>query len=269
TLIEQHGIAIRGVTAACGNAAYVHDRRSGERSVLAEMSPAPLSRHELDELYGAMLVEGLEASVCVLGGAEGPDVVPADTYRRLAHDLRTNGRTVVADLAGEPLRAVLDGGLTVLKVSDAELLEDGWAVDDSEGELLRVMSELRRAGARNVVLSRAEQPALALVSDELFRVDAPTLEALDHRGAGDSMTAGLAAGLAYGLPIESALRISAAAGALNVARHGLASGERAAIEELARHVQLRRLEPRVAATAAGTTPTTTPDELAAKATPDS
>jgi 1-phosphofructokinase len=61
----------------------------------------------VDALYGAMLVEGLEASVCVLGGSPGDHVLPEDTYGRLARDLRSNGRVVVADLSGAQLRSVL------------------------------------------------------------------------------------------------------------------------------------------------------------------
>lgn len=265
TLIEQHGIVVRAVPAGAPNRAYVHDRRSGQRVVLAEMTSSALSRHEVDELYGAALVSGLEASVCVLGGSD-PDVVSDDTYRRLAHDFGANSRTVVVDLSGSQLRAALEGGVAVLKVSHTQLVEDGWATDDSETELVRAMGALRRAGAGTVVVSRAELPALVLAADDIVQVEVPTLEVLDHRGAGDSMTAGLAAGLARGLPIESAVRLGAAAGALNVTRRGLASGERAAIEHLAGHVQLQTLQP--GGTQAAVAPTTTtPEELAAKAKP--
>ena len=52
TLIEREGIAVHGIEADAGNVAYVHDRRSGEREVVAEMDPEPLSRHDVDELYG-------------------------------------------------------------------------------------------------------------------------------------------------------------------------------------------------------------------------
>jgi hypothetical protein len=53
------------------------------------------------------------------------------------------------------------------------------------------------------------------------------------------MTAGIAAALASGEGIETALRLGAAAGTLNVARRGLATGRRHDIDELARHVELR------------------------------
>src|SRR5438105_11374359 len=68
TLIESEGISVRAITSETDNVAYVHDRRDGQRAVLAEMRPQPLSRHEVDSLYNAALIEGLNASLCVLGG---------------------------------------------------------------------------------------------------------------------------------------------------------------------------------------------------------
>lgn len=199
----------------------------------------------------------------MLGGAP-PSVLPAETFRRLARDLRANGASVVADLSGSQLRAALAGGVDVLKVSHAELIEDGWADGASEIALLRAMLDLRAAGARTVVVSRAEHPALVLDDDLLASVEVPAFEPLDHRGAGDSMTAGIAAALADGASLATAIRLGAAAGTLNVTRRGLASGERAAIEQLAERVELRPVD---AFDNVPPPPTTTPEELAARVSP--
>lgn len=243
-LIEaEEDITVRAVETGGGNGAYVHDRRNGERVPVAETPPEPLSRHEVDELYGASLVAGLEADVCILGGP-GPwdvPVLPSDVYRRLAADLRSNGRLVVADLRGEPLECALDGGLDVVKVSHEELLADGRAADDSVDALLAAMEQLRAGGAQNVLVTRAEAPALAMAGASVYEVTPPRLEAVDHRGAGDSMTAGLAAGLALGRTFPDALRLGAAAGGLNVTRRGLATGDRREIERLAGHIELKPL----------------------------
>jgi sugar/nucleoside kinase (ribokinase family) len=49
-------------------------------------------------------------------------------------------------------------------------------------------------------------------------------EALDQRGAGDSMFAATGVGLAHGMSMIDALRLVMAAGALNATRRGAASG---------------------------------------------
>jgi 1-phosphofructokinase len=243
-LVEKSGIHVRAIKTAGSNGAYVHDRRNGERVTVAETPPDPLDRHELDDFYGAALVGGLESDVAVLAGP-GPwevPVLPADHYRRLATDLRTNGKAVVADLCGEPLRRALEGGLTILKVSHEELLADGRVKQGDEDELFEAMVELREQGAEHVLVTRAEEPALALIEGAAVTVIPPAVEVVDHRGAGDSMTAGLAAGLARGLDLLDALRLGAAAAVLNVTRRGLATGDRKEIERLADHIELRPRE---------------------------
>ena len=263
SLIERAGIRTHGVAIEGESEAYVHDRRSGERVMVAEMRPRQLSRHEVDELYGAALVEGLEASVSVLAGTVDT-VVPDETYQRLAHDLRTNDRPVVADLSGTQLRAAVSGGVRVLKVSHTELT--GWAMSDSQLDLIKAMFALQAKGARTVVVSRADQPALVLDGDAVRQVFTPKLAPYDERGAGDSMTAGLAAGLARGLTMTETVCLGAAAGTLNVTRHGLGSGERDAVEHMAGQIELRSVVTSDAI-AAPAHVVTTPDELAARAQP--
>ena len=56
------------------------------------------------------------------------------------------------------------------------------------------------------------------------------------------MMGALAATIAAGRDWEDVLRLSAAAGATNFLRHGLGTGSRAVIEELAPRVQLRALD---------------------------
>jgi 1-phosphofructokinase len=72
----------------------------------------------------------------------------------------------------------------------------------------------------------------------VVRVTLPELEAIDHRGAGDSMTAGVAAVLAAGGDVETAIRTGAAAGAVNVTRRGLGTGRADVIAALWERVSL-------------------------------
>jgi 1-phosphofructokinase len=233
------------------------------------MEPEPLSRHDADEFYGAMLAEGMNASVCVLTGSVS-EVVPVDAFRRLAADLRNNGRTVVADLSGEQLASALEGGLTVLKVAHNELMDAGWTTGDDDASLADAMHRLVEAGAEHVVVSRAERPALVLADGELVEVRAHELEAFDHRGAGDSMTAGIAVGLARGLAVVDAVSLGAAAGSVNVTRHGLASGDRETIDAIVPHIEVRSRADGAGMSGDGApVRSTTPDDLAARARADS
>jgi 1-phosphofructokinase len=241
-LIAAEGIEVRTVVGGAVNGAYVHDRRDGKRTVIAESPGAPLSRHDLDELYSLSIAEGMRSSLSLLSGVADPLVLPSDVYRRLAGDLRRNGVRVAADLSGEYLTAVLRGGVSFLKVAHDELIADGRAASDGVDDLVESMRKLRADGADAVVVSRADEPALAMLdNDDPLEVLMPRLEAAEPRGAGDSMMAGVAAVLAEGGDLHTAVRTGAAAGALNVTRHGLGTGRRDSVRKMVDHIELRPL----------------------------
>jgi len=88
------------------------------------------------------------------------------------------------------------------------------------------------------VVSRAAEPALALVGEDIVAVQGPELEPTEPKGAGDSMTAGMVATLASGGDPMEALRTGAACGALNVVRRGLGTGNADAVAAIAERVHL-------------------------------
>lgn len=238
-LIEAEPLSLRTVDAGTPNGVYVHDRRGGERVEIVSVDSIPLTRHAADALYGIALGAGLDADVTLLTGCQPPDLIDAALYRRLATDLRTNGRCVIADLTGPPLRAALDGGVELLKLSDDELVSEQWAAGRSAADVMAGARRLQEAGAARVLISRGARPALLVEGGPRpawVELVAPVFSALDHRGAGDSMFAATGVGLARGLSATDALRLGMAAGALNVTRRGLGTGTRREIERLSRHV---------------------------------
>ncbi|MBT2498062.1 bifunctional hydroxymethylpyrimidine kinase/phosphomethylpyrimidine kinase [Agromyces sp. ISL-38] len=241
-LLEDEGITVQAVRREGRGAAYVHDRRSGERTAVAELSGDPLSRHDLDELYAITLREAMDADLVLLSGPSGEEeVLPDDVYRRLASDLHAAGRIVVVDLAGSRLAAALAGGVRLAKVSDSELLESGAVTDTSTDALIAAALHLRSKGAHSVVITRAGHATLVVDGDTAVAVRVPVMEEVDSSGAGDSFTAALAASLAQGQSLRDAVALGAAAGALNVTRHGLGTGDGQGIRRLSREVEVREL----------------------------
>ena len=80
--IEEAGIGVRAVDMAGANGVSIHDRRDGDLEEIVDVPAKPLTRHEVDELYGAALVEALGTRVCVLAGAAEPPVAAANLYER-------------------------------------------------------------------------------------------------------------------------------------------------------------------------------------------
>jgi 1-phosphofructokinase len=235
-LVAAEGVELRAVHTDTRNGGYVHDRRDDHRDPVVEAPGGPLDRHEQDELYEVTLREGITHGTAVLAGPNADQVVPHSLYARLATDLTANGCRVAADLAGERLDAVLLGKPFLVKVSHEELVADGRARGDSPDELVEAMRALRSEGAGTVLVSRASEPALALVEDEVLEIRVPPLQPAETSGAGDSMMAGTVASLAKGMDVREALRTGAACGALNVVRRGLGTGGPDAVTTLAERV---------------------------------
>lgn len=237
-LLIEEGTELRAVATAGGNGCYVEDRRSGELECVVDVPPTRLDRHELDNLHNNLLAAAMEAGLAVLTGPAAPDVLDPDVYRRASADLAAVGVPVVADLSGEALTAAVEGRLDVLKVSDEDLVDSGRADSADLEDVVPAVEKLTGQVDGMVVLTRGADPALVWLDDRVLEVRAPSLRPLHHRGAGDSLTAGIAAALAQGRGHEEALRLGTAAGVVNVTRHGLATGQRDAIEQVLGHVEI-------------------------------
>lgn len=241
SLLANRGVKLIAVDIAASSPGYIHDRRGGARVELAEMPEPTLDRHELDDLYAIVLHESLAASTCVITGSVS-GVLPPEMYSRLGSDLGTHSVRVIADVHGEYLEALLEGGpIDILKVSQEDLAADGQDVDDEESVVSAAM-KLHERGAAMVVVSRGAEPSVAITRATAYRVKPPELEVVDHRGAGDSMTGALTAGRLMGLDDLDLIRLGSAAGAGNVLRHGLGSGRPELIELLSKLVEIGEIQ---------------------------
>ena len=241
-LVSAWDVALSPVEVEDDSPAYVHDRRSGEREELAR-SPLPkMDRHESDELFGRLLDQATRSGTCVVSGRAPGDSLSLDFYRRLGVDLVATDVIAIGDLHGEELAAFLDGGaLHTLKVSDADLVEDGaLSAEATVEERLAAADRYVQMGAERVVISGIGH-AVARFGDLALHAKPPVLEAADHRGSGDAMTAGLVvAALRRMVPIR-AVQLSCGAGAASATRHGLASADRNLVESLADKVEVEEL----------------------------
>jgi 1-phosphofructokinase len=240
-LLEQMSVELRLVETGEDSGSYLHDRRSGEREPIAQTASLPPSRHEIDELFSSTVAAALDSDVLALCGPYPGEALPLEIYGNLVADVKANGTPVVVDLSPPRLDSALEGGPDLIKINDWELAKYITGPVDSTERMRAAAQRLLDAGAGAVIITRAEEPAMVLRGDEAWELIPPRFERGSREGCGDSMMGGLAACMAAGLGWEETLRTSAAAGAANFLRHGLGSGSRPVIEDLARRVELRRL----------------------------
>jgi 1-phosphofructokinase len=241
-LLEQLPIELRLVETAAATGAYIHDRRGGERVPVAQSASLPPSRHEIDDLFSVTCAAALDADVLALCGPYPGEALPLEIYGNLVTDVRDNGTPVIVDLSPPRLDSALEGKPDLVKINDWEVARYIEGPVDTPARMRAAIERLLEAGAGAAIVTRAEQPAMVVRGEEAWELIPPRFERGAREGCGDSMMGALAACMATGLQWEETLRIGAAAGAANFLRHGLGSGDRAVIDDLAKRVELRRLD---------------------------
>ncbi len=230
----------RRVTWTAGSSgAYVVDRRSGERELVASsLRPLP-PRHEIDDLVSATVAAALGASVLVLCNPYPVEGLPDEVYETIGKDVSEAGTPLLVDLSSPRLDRALRAGPDLVKLNDWELA--GYVRGPVDGpRLLEAARAVREAGAGTVVVTRAEQPILVVSGeDEPFEVVPPSFPHGFREGCGDTMMGAIAAAWASGVPLREAVVLGAAAGSVNFLRHGLGTGTRSTIEELAGRIAVR------------------------------
>jgi len=188
----------------------IYERATGRRTRLYLAGP-PVSPGALAELDTA-LERVASGEIVVLGGSLPPGL-PDDTYAAITHSLRARGVRAIVDTSGVALEHAVSAAPFLVKpnVWEAqELLGRTLAGDD---DVLEAALEIRRSGPEYVVISQAADGAIAVGPENAWKVTPPSVDARSTVGSGDSMVAGIAAGLCGRAGFLHGLVLGTAAGA--------------------------------------------------------
>lgn len=153
----------------------------------------------------------------VLSGSLPPGLGP-EALRSLAADLAASGRRVILDSSGPAFEAALAAQPFLVKPNRSELSGLlGRALPDRQA-LLDGAREVQARGVRHVVVSSGGEGALFALAEAALWVRPPSVRLTTTVGAGDAMVAGLASGLARGLPPEALARLATGCAAAAVSR---------------------------------------------------
>lgn len=131
------------------------------------------------------------------------------------------GRRVVVDPKGTDWSHY--AGADVITPNRRELAEaSGQRIEDEAAVVVAARMMIERHGFGAVLCTRSEDGMSLVTADMARHYPAEASEVYDVSGAGDTVVAVLAAGLAAGLPIEIAARLSNIAGGLVVGKVGTA-----------------------------------------------
>jgi 1-phosphofructokinase len=151
-----------------------------------------------------------------------PSALPSDMYEKILEYLSGKEIMTVVDATGNLLLNVLTYKPFLIKPNNHEL-EDifGVKITDTDG-IIKYASELRKMGAKNVLVSMAEKGAVLLDENGKSHICGVCKGTVKNSvGAGDSMLAGFLAGISGG-DYEYALKLGTASGGATAFSDGLA-----------------------------------------------
>ena len=186
----------------------VVSRGHGHTTLLSEPGPE-LAANEWEALHGEVAARAATVEWAVLSGSVPPGA-PEDVYGILAATCAEQGAQAVVDASGPALVAALAARPAIVKPNARELAQALGREVDGTADALDGAEELRRRGARAVVVSLGEHGACAITDEGAWHATVPRTEG-NPTGAGDALVAFLVDGALRGLPWPERLRRAARA----------------------------------------------------------
>jgi len=203
----------------------INVKLTGEEETEINGGGPPVPPEALDKLLDQVgQLKGTDT--LVLSGSVPPSL-PTDVYQLLLDRAAPKGVRCVVDTSGEALRRSLERRPFLIKPNHHELGDlTGRSLSPFDRPvLLSAAQSLQGLGARNVLVSLGSQGALLLTEEGDVLTQAPAVGVSQNGvGAGDSMVAGLLAGLETG-DWAHALRLACAAGGATAFSRRLATRE--------------------------------------------
>lgn len=153
-----------------------------------------------------------ESDTLILAGSI-PNTLPADIYEKILERLSGRGIRFVVDATKDLLLNVLKYQPFLIKPNNFELAEIFKVEPKSNDDIVKYAKMLQGKGAKNVLVSMAEDGAILVDEyDDVHVIGVPEGKVKNSVGAGDSMLAGFLAGYNDQNDYNFALRLGTAAG---------------------------------------------------------
>jgi 1-phosphofructokinase family hexose kinase len=221
----------------------VVDPTSGEQTEINERGPE-VTAQEIDTFLDRLDYLARGASICVLAGSLPPGVDP-ELYARITGELRERGVTVVLDSDGEPMRAGIRAGPSVVMPNVLEAEELVGREFEGPGDLSAGLAELLELGAGEAIVTRPEGCVAAVGEPNargFYEVSSAALEPVASVGSGDALLAGYVAARYDGAPPAECLAFAVACGAESTQHFGAGTVDPEQVARILADVEVRELE---------------------------
>ncbi|MBQ9239471.1 MAG: 1-phosphofructokinase [Treponema sp.] len=182
---------------------------------------------DIQALYKKLAVLNADDMLVLAGSI--PAALPQTFYSDIMARLEKNGVLFVVDAAGDVLKKSVEYHPFLVKPNNYELGDIFGVELTTRAAVIPYACELRRRGARNVLVSVGEAGAVLAAADgRVYQGAAPKGILVNSVGAGDSMVAGFIAGYAGNKSYREGLRMGLCAGTASACSAELATRDRVA-----------------------------------------
>lgn len=186
----------------------------GLETEVSERSPS-LSNDEVVEFYELYrkLIKDVDI-ICASGNISRE--LPVDIYEDLILMAKEEGKIFLLDTSGDALKFGLKAGPFLVKPNRDELEEYMGFILTNESEIIKAANYIVESGVEIVVVTLGKAGAIVVYDGYSYKINMPSIEAINPSGAGSAMMAGFAVSMLRDYNFEYMLKIAAACGAANV-----------------------------------------------------
>jgi len=196
--------------------------KAGERSFLSQRY-ASIAAYGPEHIDLDLIRPGLRA--LSIGSIFTSSRFDREALAPLLRKAKSVGAITVADMVMDQQGYGLDG------LADAWPYVDYVVPSELEAQIFTgssdptaIAADFRKRGAKNVILKRGAQGAIAFSGAGEIACSAFSVPVVDTTGAGDNFVAGLVHGFVKGMPLAQTLRFASAVGALSLQAVGAGAG---------------------------------------------
>lgn len=192
---------------------------------------APLTEEVQEQLLSKMLARVQPGDEVVLAG-KAPQGAKNDIYYRWTLALKEKGVRVFLDADGDAMIEGIKAKPFLIKPNDDELARITGKTFTCVEDMIAAAKELQASGIERVVVTLGGDGALYLDGEKVIRAYGLKVPVGSTVGAGDSVVAALAYGMAQDMKLEDIVVLSTATGAATVMSSGTVAADYATIESL-------------------------------------
>ncbi|HEX2927259.1 MAG TPA: 1-phosphofructokinase family hexose kinase [Ruminiclostridium sp.] len=231
---DTHFIEVEGESRTNSN---IIDRVNNTETEILEEGPT-INRSDWERFLGEFGKSIGESRLLVCSGGL-PKGLGFETYAELIKEANAKNIKTILDASGEVLKSGIESKPCIIKPNLRELSAYFNKQFESDSDIVAACREIIRKGVRAVVTSLGGDGAVLVTENQALKAFPCETEVKNTIGSGDSMVAGISAGIAAGMELEDCFRLGCACAASNTEFLEIGMIDKARVEELKSEIMIR------------------------------